>query len=85
MNLSVIFFFFIRLIEANRIRPKGFNVLCSHSPWGNVVQLKELVSLFEFKMIMEDVKADPMRILMFSSNLFQLVPVPGVGAPLPFS
>lgn len=50
--------FSVHLLEANRIRPKGFHVLCSHSPWGNDVKLKELVSLSKFKMIMKDVRAD---------------------------
>lgn len=57
--------FSLRLVEANRIRPKGFHVLCSHSPWGNDVKLKVLVSLCEFKMIMKDFKADSIRNRLF--------------------
>lgn len=57
--------FTLLLVEANRIRPKGFHVLCSHSPWGNDVKLKELVSLREFKMIMKDFKAESIRNWLF--------------------
>lgn len=53
--------FSVHLVEANRIRPKGFHVLCSHSPWGNDVKLKEPVSLSEFKVITKDVEADSIR------------------------
>lgn len=46
------------LVRENRIRPKGFYVLCSHCSRGNDEQLKELVSLHEQEMIIENVKAD---------------------------
>lgn len=53
-----VFFLPFLLVEANRIRPQGFHVLCCHSPWGNDVELKELGSLSQFKMIIKDFKAD---------------------------